>query len=149
MKIVAVNKKAHFEYFLEELFETGIVLEGGEVKSLRQGNASLSESFCFVRNGEIMLKNMHIAYYEKSAAFNTKDTRRDRKLLLHKNQINKIVGKINEKGYTLIPVKVYLKDALIKVEIALAKGKHNYDKKNTLKERDIKREAEREIKNYK
>ena len=148
MKVITVNKQAKFEYFVEETFEAGIVLEGSEVKSLRMGNCSLQDSFCFVRDGEAMLKNMHIAFYEKSAAFSTRDTRRDRKLLLNKYEINKIVGKINEKGYTLIPLKLYFKDALVKVELGLCKGKHVYDKKKSIRERDLQREAERELKNY-
>ena len=148
MNVIALNKQAKFEYFVEETFEAGIALEGGEVKSLRMGNCSLQDSFCFVRNGEAVLKNMHIAFYEKSAAFSTRDTRRDRKLLLHKFEINKIVGKINERGYTLIPLKIYFKDALVKVELGLCKGKHVYDKKKSIRERDLQREAERELKNY-
>ena len=148
MKIVAVNKSASFEYFVEEKFEAGIVLEGSEVKSIRKSNCNLSDSFCFVRKGEAVLKNMHIAVYDKSGAFNTRDSRRDRKLLLHKSEIAKIVGKVNEKGYTLVPLKVYFKDSLVKVEVALCRGKHTYDKKQTLKEKDLSRKAEREIKEY-
>ena len=98
MKIIAVNKSAGFEYFIEEKFEAGIVLEGSEVKSIRKSNCNLSDSFCFVRRGEVTLKNMHIAVYDKSGAFNTRDSRRDRRLLLHKSEISKIVGKVNEKG---------------------------------------------------
>ena len=148
MKIVAVNKSASFEYFVEEKFEAGIVLEGSEVKSIRKSNCNLSDSFCFVRKGEAVLKNMHIAVYDKSGAFNTRDSRRDRKLLLHKSEIAKIVGKVNEKGYTLVPLKVYFKDSLVKVEVALCRGKHTYDKKQSLKEKDLKRDAERHIKEY-
>ncbi len=146
MKIIAVNKSASFEYFIEEKFEAGVVLEGAEVKSLRAGKASLSESFCELRRGEILLKNMHIALYDKSGAFSTRDSRKDRKLLLHKMEISKIAGKVNERGYTLVPLKVYFRDALVKVEIALCKGKHAYDKKRTLAERDEKRAMDRAAK---
>ena len=148
MNIVAVNKSASFEYFIEEKFEAGIVLEGSEVKSIRKSNCNLSDSFCFVRKGEVTLKNMHIAVYDRSGAFNTRDSRRDRKLLLHKSEIAKIVGKVNEKGYTLVPLKVYFKDSLIKVEVALCRGKHTYDKRQSLKEKDLKREADRHMKEY-
>ena len=148
MKIVAVNKSASFEYFVEEKFEAGIVLEGSEVKSIRKSNCNLSDSFCFVRKGEAVLKNMHIAVYDRSGAFNTRDSRRDRKLLLHKSEIAKIVGKVNEKGYTLVPLKVYFKDSLVKVEVALCRGKHTYDKKQSLREKDLKRDAERRIREF-
>lgn len=134
MKVIAVNKSASFEYFIEEKFEAGIVLEGSEVKSLRAGKASLGESFCELSRGEVLLKNMHIALYDKSGAFSTRDSRKDRKLLLHKQEIAKIAGKVNEKGYTLVPLKLYFKEALIKAEIALCKGKHTYDKKRALAE---------------
>jgi len=148
VKIICVNKSAGFEYFIEEKYEAGIVLEGSEVKSIRAGNCNLKESFCFVRSGEVTLKNMHVAFYDKSGKFNTSDSKRDRKLLLHKLEISKITGKINEKGYTLIPLKLYFKDSLIKVELGLCKGKHTYDKKNTLLEKDLKRYADRQIKEY-
>ena len=146
MKPIAVNKSASFEYFIEDKYEAGIVLEGSEVKSLRAGKASLGESFCEIRGGEIYLKNMHIAVYDKSGAFSTRDSRKDRKLLLHKQEISKIVGKVNEKGYTLVPLKIYFKDALIKAEVALCRGKHTYDKKRTMMERDVKRAVDRQIK---
>ena len=146
MKQIAVNKSASFEYFIEDKYEAGIVLEGSEVKSLRAGKASLGESFCEIRGGEIYLKNMHIAVYDKSGAFSTRDSRKDRKLLLHKQEISKIVGKVNEKGYTLVPLKIYFKDALIKAEVALCRGKHTYDKKRTMMERDVKRAVDRQIK---
>ena len=148
VKVIAYNKSASFEYFIEEKYEAGIVLEGNEVKSLREGRASLGESFCEIRGGEVYLKNMHIAVYDKSGAFSTRDARRERKLLLHKIEIHKIVGKVNERGYTLVPIKIYFKDALIKVEVALCKGKHTYDKKRAIAERDRKRETERAIKEY-
>ncbi len=146
IKTIAVNKSASFEYFIEERYQAGIVLEGAEVKSLRAGKASLGESFCEIRSGEVFLKNMHIAVYDKSGAFSTRDSRRERKLLLSRMEINKIVGKVNERGYTLVPLKIYFKDALIKAEIALCKGKHTYDKKKAIAERDQKRALDRAIK---
>lgn len=147
MKIIATNKSASFEYFIQEKFEAGIVLNGNEIKSLRLGNVNMNDSFCFLREGEVCIKNMHIAFYEKSDGFATKDTRRDRKLLLHKQEIAKIAGKINRQGYALVPLKLYFKDALIKVEVALCQGKHTYDKKQAIAERDIARSANRDIKN--
>ncbi len=146
MKIIAVNKSASFEYFIEEKYEAGIVLEGNEIKSLRAGNVNMNDCFCFVRGNEVMLKNMHVAFYEKSDGFHSRDTRRDRKLLLHKGEIAKIAGKINRQGYTLVPLKLYFKDSLVKVEVALCRGKHTYDKKQTIAARDQKRDTERAIK---
>ena len=147
MKIITTNKSASFEYFIEEKYEAGIVLEGNEIKSVRAGNVNMNDSFCFVRGNSVSLKNMHVALYDKSDGFSSKDTRRDRKLLLHKSEIAKIAGKINRQGYTLVPLKMYLKDALIKVEIALCKGKHTFDKKQAIAQRDIKRAVDRDIKN--
>jgi SsrA-binding protein len=147
MKIIAVNKSASFEYFIEEKYEAGIVLEGNEIKSLRQGAVNMNDSFCFLRGNVLSVKNMHVALYDKSDAFSTKDTRRDRKLLLHKSELAKIAGKINRQGYTLVPLKLYFKDALVKIEIALCKGKHTYDKKQSIAERDVKRDTDRAIKN--
>lgn len=147
MKIVTTNKSASFEYFIEEKYEAGIVLEGNEIKSVRNGNVNMNDSFCFVRGNTVSVKNMHIALYDKSDAFSTKDTRRDRKLLLHKSEIAKISGKINRQGYTLVPLKMYFKDALVKMEIALCKGKHTFDKKQSIAARDVKRSVDREIKN--
>ncbi len=147
MKVITTNKSASFEYFIEEKYEAGIVLEGNEIKSIRAGNVNMNDSFCFVRGNTVSVKNMHVARCEKSDAFSTKDTRRDRKLLLHKAEIAKIAGKINRQGYTLVPLKLYFKDALIKMEIALCRGKHTFDKKQTLAERDQKRAVDREIKN--
>ncbi len=148
MKQIAYNKSAGFEYFIEEKYEAGIVLEGAEVKALRAGNCNLKDSFCFIRGGEVSLKNMHIPVYDKAGAFNSRDSKRDRKLLLHKSEIDKIVGKINTKGMTLVPISLYFKDNLIKVEVALCRGKQNFDKKETIKRRDIKRDIERQLKNY-
>ena len=147
MKIIATNKSASFEYFIEEKYEAGIVLEGNEIKSVRAGNVNMNDSFCFVRGNTVSLKNMHVALYDKSDGFSSKDTRRDRKLLLHKSEIAKIAGKINRQGYTLVPLKMYFKDALIKVEIALCKGKHTFDKKQAIAQRDLKRAVDRDIKN--
>ena len=147
MKVIATNKSASFEYFIEDKMEAGIVLEGNEVKSVRAGNVNMNDSFCFVRGNTVSVKNMHIALFDKSDAFSTKDTRRDRKLLLHKSEIAKIAGKINRQGYTLVPLKLYFKDSLIKMEIALCKGKHTYDKKQAIADRDTKRSVDREIKN--
>lgn len=148
MKIISTNRTASFEYFIEDKYEAGIVLEGAELKSLRLGNANMNDCFCLIRNGQATLENMHIAVYDKSGAFNNKNSRRARKLLLHKNEIAKISGKINEKGYTLVPLKMYFKDSLVKVEVALCKGKHTYDKKKSLAEKDLKRAADREAKEY-
>ncbi len=147
MKIIANNKSAAFEYFIQEKYEAGIVLEGNEIKSVRAGNVNMNDSFCFLRDGEVCVKNMHIAWYEKSDGFTSKNTRRDRKILLHKNQIAKIAGKINRQGYTLVPLKLYLKDSLVKIEVALCKGKHTYDKKQAFADRDVKRSVDREMKN--
>ncbi len=147
MKIITTNKTASFEYFIEEKYEAGIVLEGGEIKSLRAGNVNMNDSFCFVRGNIVSVKNMHIAHYDKSDLLASKDTRRDRKLLLHNSEIAKIAGKINRQGYTLVPLKLYFKDALVKIEVALCRGKHTYDKKQSIAERDVKRDTERAIKN--
>lgn len=147
MKVITTNKSASFEYFIEEKFEAGIVLEGNEIKSVREGKVNMNDSFCFVRGNDVSVKNMHIAWYDKSDAFSTKETRRDRKLLLHKSEIAKIAGKINRQGYTLVPLKMYFKDSLIKLEIALCRGKHTFDKKQSIAQRDIKRATDRDIKN--
>ncbi len=147
MKVITTNKSASFEYFIEEKFEAGIVLEGNEIKSLRAGNVNMNDSFCFIRGNTVCVKNMHIAPFEKADGFSKPDTRRDRKLLLHKKEIAKIAGKINRQGYTLVPLKLYFKDALIKMEIALCRGKHTFDKKQAIAERDQKRSVDREIKN--
>ena len=140
MKQIAYNRSAGYEYFIEEKYEAGIVLEGAEVKSLRAGNCNLKDSFCFIRNGEVTLKNMHIAVYDKSGSFNSKDSKRDRKLLLHRREIDKIVGKINAKGMTLVPISLYFKDNLVKVEVALCRGKQSFDKKQSIKKRDAERD---------
>lgn len=147
-KQISYNKYALYEYFVIEKFEAGIVLEGAEVKQLRAGNCNLKDSFCLLRNGELMLKNLHIPVYDKAGAFSTKDSKRDRKLLMHHRELDKLAGKINEKGFTVVPLSLYFSGSLVKVEIALCRGKQNYDKKRTIAERDQKRALDREIKNY-
>ncbi len=148
MTQIAYNRSARYEYFIEDKYEAGIVLEGAEVKSLRAHNCNLNDSFCLIRGGEAWLKNMHIAVYDKSGAFNSKDSKRDRKLLMHRNELDKIVGKINEKGMTLVPLSLYFKDSLVKVELGLCRGKQTFDKKRAIAERENKRRLERELKNY-
>ena len=147
-KTICLNRQATHEYFILERYEAGIVLDGGEVKSLRLGNVNLKDSFCTMQNNELVIKNMHIAVYDKAGAFNVKDARRDRKLLLHREEIIKLNSKITQKGLTLIPLKLYFKQALIKMELGLCQGKHTFDKKRSLMEKDIKRENERQLKNY-
>lgn len=147
-KIVAVNKKAAFDYFFVETFEAGIALEGSEVKSVKNGDVSLRDSFCFMESGSLSLKNCRIAPYKNVGAF-PPDPLRTRRLLLHKQQIKRLAAKAAEKGFTIVPVKMYIKGRLVKVEIALAKGKKNYEKKQVIKERDVVRTAEREISRYK
>ena len=148
MKVIVENREARFEYFVEDTFEAGISLDGGEVKSVRAGNVSLKDAYCSVYNGELYIKGMHVAVYDRGGSFNVKDSRRDRKLLMHKSEIHRLMGKVNEKGYTIVPLKLYFKQSLIKMEIGLCKGKNTYDKKQTIRERDLDRTAEREIKNY-
>ncbi len=144
-KLIANNKKAYHDYFIEETFETGIELHGTEVKSVRMGKCSIKESFIRIENGEVIAYGMHISPYEKGNIFN-RDPLRPKKLLLHRHEINRLAGKIKEKGYTLVPLKVYLKGSLIKVEIGLAKGKKLYDKRRDIAAKDAKREAERDYK---
>ena len=145
VKIVAKNQKAYHEYFIEEKFETGIELSGTEVKSIRLGNLSLKEAWCQIKDGELFIRQMHIAPYEQGNIFN-KDPLRPRKLLLHKYEINKLLGKTKEKGMAIVPLKVYFSKSLVKVEIGLAKGKKLYDKRDDIAKKDQKREAEREFK---
>lgn len=144
---VAVNKKAMFDYFFVETIEAGIALEGSEVKSVKKGDVSLRDSFCHIENGNLELKNCQITPYAKVGAF-APDARRSRRLLLHKTQINRLAAKAAEKGFTIVPVKMFFKGRFVKVEIALAKGKKLYEKKNVIKERDINRTAERELAHY-
>ena len=146
-KVVAVNKKAAFDYFFVETFEAGLVLEGSEVKSVKKGDVNLRDSFCHAENGNLELKNCRIAPYVNVGAF-APDPTRSRRLLLHKEQIERLCAKAREKGYTIVPVKIYFSGRLVKVEIALAKGMKNYEKKQLIKDRDEKRFAERELTNY-
>lgn len=144
-KLIANNKKAFFDYFIEETFEAGIELHGTEVKSLRMGHCSIKESFIEVDNGEVFIHQMHISPYEKGNIFN-KDPLRVKKLLLHKSEINKILGQSKMKGYTVVPLKVYFKGSLVKVEIALARGKKLYDKRESIAKKDQQREAMKDFK---
>jgi len=147
-KIVTVNKKARHEYFIEETFEAGIVLTGTEVKSLRAGKANLRDSHALVENGEMILYNMHIGPYEHGNRFNH-EPKRPRKLLLHKREINRLFGRTREKGYTLVPLKVYFNErGLAKIELALARGKKLYDKRQTMAERDAKRKMQKALKEF-
>ena len=148
MKIITENREARFEYFVEDTYEAGISLDGGEVKSIRAGNVNLKDAYCSIYNGEILVKGMHVAVYDKAGKYNVKDSRRERRLLLHKSEINRLIGKVTQKGFTLVPLKLYFKGSLIKVEVGLCKGKHTYDKKQAVKERDIKREVARDLKGY-
>ena len=144
-KLIANNKKAYHEYFLEEKYEAGIALHGTEVKSLRMGKCSIKEAFVRIENDEVIIYQMHISPYEKGNIFN-RDPLRPKKLLMHKAEINKLKAKIAEKGYTLVPVEVYFKGSLVKVEIALAKGKKLYDKRADIAKKDQRRELEKDFK---
>ena len=144
-KIICQNKKAYHDYFIDEAIEAGMVLIGPEVKSLREGRASLGDGYAKVKNGEVFLYNMHITPYPYAGHLNL-EPKRTRKLLLHKKEIKRLIGKTKEKGYALIPLKVYFSGAKVKVEIGLAKGKRKYDKRRTLKEKEMKREMDRAIK---
>ena len=145
VKLIANNKKAFHDYFIEDKYEAGISLAGTEVKALRQGKCSIKESFIRIEKGEVFIYGMHISPYEKGNIFN-KDPLRVKKLLLHKYEINKMAGKIAEKGYTLVPLQVYFRGSLVKVELGLAKGKKLYDKRQDIAKKDQKREAEKEFK---
>lgn len=142
---IANNKKAYFDYFIEDKYEAGIELYGTEVKSLRMGKCSIKESFIRIERGEVFVYGMHISPYEKGNIFN-KDPLRVRRLLLHKHEIHKLSGELAQKGYTLVPLSVYLKGSLVKVEVGLAKGKKLYDKRETIAKKDQRREAEKEFK---
>lgn len=145
LKLVANNKKAYHDYFIEEKYEAGLVLHGTEVKSLRMGKCSIKEAFIRIENGEVFIYGMHISPYEKGNIFN-KDPLRVRKLLLHKSQIQKLIGNGAEKGYTIVPLQVYFSNGRAKIEIGLAKGKKLYDKRQDIAKKDQKREAEKELK---
>ena len=145
MKLIANNKKAYHDYFIEEKYEAGLVLHGTEVKSLRMGKCSIKEAFIRIENGEGYAYGMHISPYEKGNIFN-KDPLRPKKLLLHKQQIRKLIGSSAEKGYTLVPLQVYFRDGRAKIEIGLARGKKLYDKRQDIAKKDQRREAEKELK---
>lgn len=145
IKTIVQNKKAYHDYFIEDTFEAGIALQGSEVKSVRLGNVNLKDSYAVIKNGEVFLVGAHISPYEKGSHFNP-DSKRMRRLLLHKAEILKLRQKIQEKGYTLVVTKLYFKDALVKAEVALAKGKEGQDKRRQIKEREEKRNIQRIIK---
>lgn len=145
IKLIANNKKAYFDYFIEDKYETGIALHGTEVKSLRMGKCSVKESFIRIENSEVYIYGMHISPYEKGNIFN-KDPLRVRKLLLHKSEINKISGQLAQKGYTLVPLSIYFKGSLVKMEIGVARGKKLYDKRQDIAKKDQRREAEKDFK---
>ncbi len=142
IKVIATNRKARHDYHIEDTIEAGLVLTGSEIKSIRAGQVSLRESYATVRNDEMWLVNAHIASYQQ-ASYANHEPRRDRKLLLHRREINRLIGKLQEKGLTLIPLRIYLKDSRAKVELGLARGKKLYDKRQTLRERDDRRQIDR------
>ena len=144
-KLIANNKKAYHDYFIDETYEAGIALHGTEVKSMRMGKCSIKESFIRIENGEIFVYGMHVSPYEKGNIFN-KDPLRVKKLLMHKYEINKLAGKVAEKGYTLVPLQVYFKNGRVKTQIGLARGKKLYDKRESIAKKDQRRETEREFK---
>jgi SsrA-binding protein len=141
-KVIAQNKKANHDFFIEETYETGIVLQGTEIKSLRAGRANMKDSYAKVQNGEVFLHNMHISPYEQGNRYNH-DPLRTRKLLLHKREISKLIGFTKETGYTLVPLKIYLKNGYAKLLLGLGKGKKQYDKREDLKQKEAKRDIER------
>jgi len=141
-KQIAQNKKAYHDYFIEETYEAGIVLQGTEIKSIRAGRVNLKDSFARVQKGEVFLHNMHISPYEQGNRFNH-DPLRTRKLLLHRKEINKLIGETKEQGYALVPLKLYLKNGYAKILLGLARGKKKYDKREELKKKEAKREIER------
>ncbi len=147
-KIIADNRKARYLYEILETYEAGLELKGSEVKSIRQGKANLQDGYALLRNGEAVLLNVHISPYEKTAAYFNHDPRRTRKLLLHKQEIRKLIGKVEQQGLTLVPLKMYMKRGLVKITIALAKGKKIHDKRESIKKRDDQREMARAIKRY-
>ena len=144
-KLIANNKKAYFDYFVLDRYEAGIELCGTEVKSIRQGKLNLKDSWCSIVDGELFVNGMHISPYEKGNIFN-KDPLRVRKLLLHRHEVNKILGEVTQKGYTLVPLQVYLKGSLVKVQVGLGRGKKLYDKRDTIAKKDQRREAEKDFK---
>ncbi|HCE73077.1 MAG TPA: SsrA-binding protein [Lachnospiraceae bacterium] len=147
VRLIANNKKAYHDYFIDETYEAGIALAGTEVKSLRMGKCSIKEAYISMVNGEALIYGMNISPYEKGNIFN-KDPLRPRKLLLHRQELNKLWGAIQQKGFTIVPLKVYLKGSLVKVEIGVARGKKQYDKRADIAKRDAKRSMERAFKEY-
>lgn len=143
-KVVATNKKAYHDFFIEDTFEAGIELVGSEVKSIRNGGVNLKDSFAIIKNGEIFLLNAHVSPYKMGSYYNP-DPRRDRRLLMHKKEIARLRGKVEQKGYALIVTKIYFKQSLVKVELALAKGKEAHDKREALKEKQVKRDISRAL----
>ncbi|MDD6361096.1 MAG: SsrA-binding protein SmpB [Christensenellaceae bacterium] len=147
VKIIATNKKAYHDYFIEDTYEAGIALEGHEVKSLRLNNVNMKDSFAIVKNGEIWLVGVHISPYKMATMFKI-DPVRNRRLLMHKSEINKLKQKVEQKGYTLVPTKMYFKEALVKVEIGVARGKELHDKRDAIAEKENKRKIDRIMKEY-
>lgn len=147
IKMIAQNRRARHDYFLEEEFEAGISLAGTEVKSLRAGRVNFRDSYAVIRNEEVYIVGLYISPYEQGN-INNKDPERDRKLLLHKYEIRKLIGKTEQKGYSLVPTKIYFRRNKVKIEIALAKGKRQYDKRQAIKEKDARREIDKKMKNY-
>ncbi len=147
IKVIATNKKAYHDYFIEDTLEAGIVLVGSEVKSIRLGAVNMKDTYCLIRGNEIELINMHISPYDKGSYFNV-DARRARKLLIKKAEINKLRGKVEQKGYTIVPTKLYFKQGLVKVELGVAKGKELHDKRQALQDKQQARQLERDLKNY-
>ena len=146
VKIIAQNKKAHFDYFIEEKYECGIVLEGTEVKSVKEGSVSFQDSFAEIQNGELWMRNFHISEYKYSSVFNHNPDR-IKKLLVHKEELKRLQRKVEEKGFTLIPLDFYLKNGRVKLTLGVCKGKKQYDKRAAIKERDVNRDLQREFKN--
>jgi len=147
IKMIAQNRRARRDYFIVDEFEAGLVLKGTEVKSLRQGQANLKDSYARIKNGEVFVFQLHIAPYP-FAYYDNHDPLRPRKLLLHKHEIKRLYGKVNEKGLSLIPLRLYFKNGKVKIVVALVKGKRKYDKREAIKSRDEKRDLDREMKNY-
>ena len=147
IKPVSQNRKARHDYFIEQTYEAGIVLTGTEVKSVRQGKVNLRDSYAYIKDSEVFISGMHISPYEQGNIYNA-DPLRDRKLLLHKYEINKLIGYTQQKGLTLVPFQVYFKNGKVKIELAVARGKKLYDKRRDVAERDAKREIERRVKDY-
>ena len=148
IKIIAENRKARHEYFIEDRFEAGMVLKGTEVKSLRQGRANLKDSYARIKKGEVYIHQLHISPYP-FAYYDNHDPLRVRKLLMHKHEIKQLYGKINERGHTLVPLRLYFRDGKVKMQLALAKGKRKYDKRESIRRRDEQRDLARQRKDYK